>query len=86
MNLWVDYDVICGPCEDHGSSWDYVVEASYALGRAASIVKLSSDRFDAIWALTKLGASWHQVKDLTDWALEPITAYLPKEDNAQANA
>jgi hypothetical protein len=47
MNLWTDYDPICGPCEDGMTMRDGVERRTYALDQA----KRRMEEFDSIMAL-----------------------------------
>lgn len=76
-NLWVDYDVICGPCEDGVSLRDGQTRREVALdqarrryeqylGRIEALNRLKSDDMPGVdWSTAAVG-------ERQEWAFEPI--------------
>lgn len=74
MSLWVDYDVICGPCEDGRGSWDYLAELTDALGTARRAAAQCKRREDAMLTLIREGGDelltdW---RAMSDWVWSPL--------------
>jgi hypothetical protein len=68
MNLWVDWDPICGPCEDGLSLYDL------ALIRTRAISRRFEDRCWIVTEASKRGLSGQQLAGLVNWATEALPA------------
>lgn len=75
VNLWTDYDPMCGACEDGLNYWDYETFAGMALAEAKKAYQEYQKRIDAVTKLSSLGAPQEVVSNLLGWVSDPITQY-----------
>jgi len=88
MNLWTDYDPICGACEDGRGYWDYLAECRDALDTVARARTEMERRMDEVVRplFRELAEDkklmhtpvWDAGWTICDWAMKPI-ADLKKE-------
>lgn len=69
---WVDYDVICGGCEDGDNYFDYTRCAEEAIAIAKEKVRKAHERLDLFVKLQVMGAPIHE--DMMGWISEPMKA------------
>ena len=79
VNLWTDYDPMCGVCEEYGGMWDYKTYAGFALDEAIRAHKQQEERVDQLVKLMTMGAPI-QMAELGAWATQPVQKYFPKEE------
>jgi len=70
MNLWVDYDVICGACEEGGLYWNPVAAMRYALDCALYDMSVVHERREILQKLYTLKAPVST--ELFAWAGAPF--------------
>lgn len=78
-NMWVDYDCVCGICEEYGYySFNRQAYRAEALAEAHRAVAEVSERTSALVKLSSLGAPIKMV-DFNEWICEPLTkhGYVP---------
>lgn len=70
VNMWTDYDAICGECEGGRQRFHYLEEAETALGYAKWRYSQMTERLELV---TALGAAGGPVSaELAAWVTEPI--------------
>jgi hypothetical protein len=75
VNLWTDYDPMCGACEDGRGYWDYPTECQDALDTAKRAIAECDRRQELTRPVTrdpKLPGTI--AADLLTWILAPMTA------------
>lgn len=78
VNLWTDYDPMCGPCEDGYGYFDRLEYRKLALGEAIRAHAAQEERVDMLVKLMQMGAPV-QIAELGAWATEPVQTYYPQE-------
>lgn len=71
VNMWTDYDAMCGECENGRQRFHYMEEAEAALGYAKAQQAKMEVRLNAVVALAAMGAPVSA--ELSAWVAEPIT-------------
>jgi hypothetical protein len=72
MNLWVDYDVICGACEDGRGYFDYLTELDVALCYVGGLMREVLRRRRALGDLMTIDAHVPITGDLYRWTYAPL--------------
>lgn len=85
MNLWTDYDPMCGPCEDGYGYFDPNMYRELALGEANRAFAAQNERIDMLVKLLQMGAPV-QTAEMGTWATAPVQAYYPKESQKSGYA
>jgi hypothetical protein len=85
MNLWTDYDPICGPCEDGYSWFDPELYRKLALGQAKDAYKKFDERLDLYVKASTAGLPMDYSKTIP-WVSEPLNYWGPFTVDAQAEA
>lgn len=78
-NMWVDYDCVCGICEDYGYyHFNRQAYRAEALAEAHRILDVVSERTAAVVKMHSLGAPIKMV-DFNEWICEPLerVGYVP---------
>lgn len=78
VNLWTDYDPMCGACEDGYGYFDPNAYRRLALDEAQRAYSKQEERIDMLVKLMQAGAPI-QIAELGAWATQPVQAYYPKE-------
>lgn len=71
-NLWVDYDPICGGCENGENYFDYMREMRYARDLVSATWEKCQKRRVNTLPIIVDGAGNELVDKLLDWALTPM--------------
>lgn len=74
-NMWVDYDIACGECENGEGYWEYAREAHYALSAvryAVHEVRRRSKGLGEFW--NEYGDMDFPMAEVSTWAMAPLKA------------
>ena len=85
VNMWTDYDAICGACEDGYGYFDRLEYRKLALGEAIRAHRQQDERVDMLVKLMQMGAPV-QIAELGAWATAPVQTYYPEEEQRKGYA
>jgi hypothetical protein len=72
-NLWVDYDIPCGECENGEPLWDDARDWADAKWRAAETFRRVAERREIVDAVRKADPENKEfIWKVLDWAFEPL--------------
>lgn len=75
VNLWTDYDPMCGACEDGRGYWDYPAECAEALDTAKRAIAECDRRQELAHAvIVEPRMSATVISELMTWILAPMSA------------
>lgn len=75
-NMWVDYDCVCGTCEDLGYySFDAHGYRRLSLDQAIHAYAEMNRRTKVLMTLMEMGAPATETMALGEWACQPVSQY-----------